>query len=211
METYLGRKFGKLTLQEELDFKVRPKGKGRLRYFLCRCECGENKKVCLFHLRTGHTTSCGCAKIPAIKSANTRHGQARSKVWRAWESMRSRCRNPNTTHFKHYGGKGIKVCERWEKFENFFEDMGDLPAPRYTIERRDPNGDYEPSNCYWATWTEQANNRTNTVRITLDGRTQSATLWAREFGINPKTVLSRVAAGWDSEKALTYPLRKTKR
>ena len=118
--------------------------------------------------------------------------------------MKARCSNPNNTHFKYYGGKGIKVCERWMTFDNFFADMGESPT-NATIERLNSNGDYEPCNCVWATRAEQLRNTSRTVNITFNGITQCRTDWAKQLGITSMTIRDRLSRGWSVEKTLSIP------
>jgi hypothetical protein len=113
----------------------------------------------------------------------------------AWASMRKRCNNPKTKNYKHYGGRGIRICERWDSFANFIADMGPPPAGT-SLDRIDVNGNYEPSNCRWATWEQQHNNRRNNRLITIAGRTQGVTKWARELGVSRSVLLKRLALGW---------------
>jgi hypothetical protein len=122
--------------------------------------------------------------------------------------MLTRCYNPDRDFWHLYGGKGIKVCDRWfRSFENFLTDMGEAPNG-LTLDRIDSNGDYEPSNCRWATWSRQARNRSTTRMLTWDGRTQAASDWADETGIPLGTLLSRIDRyGWDLDKAFTEPVK----
>jgi hypothetical protein len=118
--------------------------------------------------------------------------------------MRQRCENPNCTPYPKYGAKGIRVCERWQAFENFYADMGEPQSPQHTIERKDPKGDYEPTNCRWATQLEQQNNRSSNRVITAFGKTQTLQQWVRETGFAHKTILGRIdRLGWNVERALT--------
>lgn len=120
--------------------------------------------------------------------------------------MRRRCTNPKKRSYHRYGGRGIKVCERWSEFDRFFEDMGPRPEGM-TLDRIDNDGDYEPTNCRWATGREQNANRDNNVRLTYQGRTQCVIAWAREMGVPPNTLYSRQRLGWTDEDVLTRPIR----
>lgn len=123
----------------------------------------------------------------------------------AWISLRDRCGNPNNKEFRNYGGRGIKVCERWlNSFENFLTDMGKRP-PGMSIERDDVNGDYEPNNCRWATAGEQARNKRNNRIFCYDGLTMTMTDWAAHLGVSLQTLNSRRRAGWSVERILAVP------
>ena len=118
--------------------------------------------------------------------------------------MKTRCDNPDYITYHHYGGRGITYCQKWDRFEHFFADMGECPRG-FSLERIDVDGNYEPSNCEWIPLSEQHHNKQNTVRITYLGRTQSMSLWAKEFGLNYNTLRYRIKRGWPIEKALTTP------
>jgi len=169
--------------------------------WLCLCGCGERKVVDGSSLRSGRSKSCGCFR----REAKT-HGQCYTKIYFVWSGMRARCRNPKAQDYKNYGGRGIRVCERWEKFENFLADMGEAPSGT-TLDRVDVNGDYEKSNCRWATRRVQARNQRRTVMLTFDGRSQSRADWADELGIKHATLTSRLRNGWSVEQALTGAVR----
>lgn len=117
--------------------------------------------------------------------------------------MLTRCRNPKATGYDRYGGRGIRVCPRWELFENFIADMGPRPSPSHSIERIDNDGDYTPENCRWASQVAQAGNKRNNHPISFDGFTAPVAQWSRATGIHVQTILTRLRSGWSVERALT--------
>lgn len=135
-------------------------------YCLCRCDCGVTKKFNRANVKTGKTTSCGCAHKEIMQS-QTKHEHARrsdksNRTYKSWSSMKSRCQDPNRHNYKFYGGLGVKVCDRWQEFSGFLEDMGERPA-NTTLDRIDPAGNYEPGNCRWAdSHTQRVNRRKKT-------------------------------------------------
>lgn len=144
-----------------------------------------------------------------------RHGYATGKmapIYRVWASMRSRCNCQTDSGYAAYGAKGIKVCERWNVFENFLADMGQRPSPKHSLDRfPNQSGDYEPSNCRWATVKEQNLNRSNTIRISHDGETHTADVWAARFGIRRATIYDRYRNGKRGGDLFTpaYPRTRT--
>lgn len=163
LETEIGRRFGRLTVLGENG-----RSPCRSRMYLCRCDCGKETAVRANALRSGNTKSCGCWARDRARFAlalyRTKHGCAgggrKTSEYNAWCCLRERCARPNHPFWKHYGGRGITVCDRWlHSFENFLADVGPRPGPGYSIDRINNDGNYEPGNVRWATRTQQANNQ----------------------------------------------------
>lgn len=173
----------------------------------CKCVCGATTTVMEKYLLSANTTSCGCLHREQLAARNTKHGNAiRGRVSREhkiWSHMKDRCHNANAKDYRHYGGRGIKVCERWlESFENFLADMGVCP-PKHQLERINNNGNYEPGNCRWATRTEQMRNTRKNVMLTFQGKTMPISQWAEQLKAQPQTLYSRAKAGWGVERILS--------
>jgi len=131
------------------------------------------------------------------------------KAYPSWRKMKDRCFNPNDTHYDRYGGRGIGVCDKWLSYEGFMEDMGAGYKKGLTLDRIDNNGDYEPSNCRWATRKEQANNRRNNILFTWDGMKKTMTGWAEHLGVSQSTLSQRYYVyGWSLDKTLNTPVRR---
>lgn len=199
-EDLTGRKFGRLTISSVLDSKT----------VMCRCDCGKETRVGKGHIKSGHTKSCGCLVAEVISTNLVTHGHSTkgkaSSTYNSWRGMRQRCLNKNNPCYRHYGARGITVCDRWiNSFENFLEDMGVCPNGM-TIERINSNANYEPSNCRWDTRRAQSLNTSSNVLLSLNGKTQPMSLWAEEVGINSNCIRSRIDRGWTHEQALTIPV-----
>jgi hypothetical protein len=136
-------------------------------------------------------------------------GKPASKEYSTWCAIKKRCYNPNDGKYADYGGRGIKMCERWKNsYEAFLEDMGRAPSPLHTMDRIENDGNYELSNCKWATRSEQSKNRMANRYITFNGVTQCVTDWGQQLGIKRNTILARLNSKWSIEDTLTSPLRK---
>ncbi len=138
------------------------------------------------------------------------HGHARvgrvSPTHLTWQKMMSRCNDPNNNRYQNYGGRGIKVCDRWYIFRHFLADMGERPSRDHSIHRKDNNGDYEPGNCKWARWKEQARNRRSSRLLDFNGKTATVAEWSEITGIQSSTIRRRIDNfGWPARKALTCP------
>lgn len=153
-----GQKFGRLTV-----INKESRSKKREIIWQCLCDCGNLKNAIGYRLTKGYVQSCGCLRKDRAREANITHNKCYSRIYSIWKNMLSRCNNSNHDAFPDYGGRGIKVCERWLKFENFFADMGD-PPEGLTIDRIDVNRNYEFYNCRWATWSEQNFNKRNSYK-----------------------------------------------
>lgn len=152
-----------------------------------------------------HGPDCDCGYCR--HQGKRTHGDARkSPEYLAWQNMRARCNRPSHPSYAAYGGRGIKVCERWDDYANFLADMGRRPGPGYSIERKDNNGPYSPENCRWATEPEQRRNTRKTRVLTFNGKTQCLTDWAAEIGISLDGLRARLQAGMSAEEALTRPV-----
>lgn len=200
-----GKKVGRLTVLK----KVREEHPSR---WLCECSCGNKKDITYYVLVKDKIKSCGCLQREnAAKSASMKsrtHGMKRTPTYNSWQSMKSRCYRSKDICFSRYGGRGIKVCSRWENsFENFYDDMGERPEG-CTLDRINFDKDYSPENCRWATVQEQQNNRSSNSLFTYKGRTQNIRAWADEFGIGYYTLQGRLFNGWPIERALLNPVRK---
>ena len=135
---------------------VRVAGNGAV--WLCVCDCGAFKEVLRCSLTAGRTHSCGCASKGRGRKKNT-ESLSDHPLWSVWNGMLQRCNNPKAVNYKYYGAKGVKVCEAWLAFKVFAKDIPERPSKEYTLDRIDVTGDYEPDNCRWATWKEQAANK----------------------------------------------------
>lgn len=146
-----------------------PSKHGAIKHVRCRCKCGTERAVSLRNLKAGMSKSCGCFKAKRTSQVKTRHGHARkgatSREFQTWQAMLARCGRPTHVSFPNYGGRGIRVCDRWRAFEAFFTDMGPRPSSNHSLDRIDVEGNYEPANCRWATKREQRLNQRPRLRL----------------------------------------------
>lgn len=172
----------------------------------CQCECGSQRIVRGVHLRSGHTSSCGCRRKEVLN--RTTHGLSGSPEFFVWWEMLRRCYDDSREQYERYGGRGITVCQLWRNsFSAFYSDMGPRPSPQHSIERIDNDRGYSKANCRWATVHEQCRNTRRTRNLTFRGVTMCLTDWAARIGISQPTLTKRLERGWSIERALTTPTK----
>lgn len=197
-----GQTFGKLRVVSRVKIGGRAK-------WLCVCECKTTRIVEAANLVSGNTRSCGCGHREMMLKRNkamTKHGLNGTPEYQAWLHMKQRCYSKNFPGYDRYGGRGIVVCDRWVNDPAaFVQDMGPRPSPGHSIDRIDNDGPYAPDNCRWATRTEQARNTRLTTMLEYKGERKPLNTWAEMHGLSFTTVRSRLASGWDVERALTTP------
>lgn len=209
----VGKEFGRLTVIEKAEPHICPSGQ-RKQMYLCKCLCGAELAVSYAHLVTGHTRSCGCYFNEVLGKCNITHGLSKTRLFNVWGKMKGRCCNPNNSHYKNYGGRGITICDEWlNNFQAFYDwayaNGYDENAPfgQCTLDRIDNNKGYSPDNCRWVTSIIQANNKRNNRIFTINGISHTVPEWARMYELDPKRVTCRLYLGWSIEKALTMPVR----
>lgn len=190
----IGRRFGRLVVVSEEEPHTKPSGQ-RVAMYKCICDCGNYTVVQGSHLRNGHSKSCGC-----LKAEQEKHGT--SRLARIWMNMVKRCRDPQSTSYSRYGARGITVCDSWaenyEVFKSWAQKTG--YADNLTIDRIDNSKGYEPINCRWATYKEQANNTRSNLLLTFGNETHTASEWADIYGVDVKKIYNRKASGWNEEQ-----------
>ena len=190
--SHQGQRFGRLVALHTENGKWR-----------CLCDCGAQKLVFSENLTSGNTQSCGCLLLESRK----KHGRSGTPMYKVWLGMRQRCYLQSCRQFNNYGGRGIRVCERWKDFENFLADMGERPDGAQ-IDRIDNNGNYAPENCRWATQKQNMRNTRHNRLIEWRGETLPLAAWAERLGINERTFTNRLNRGWPLERAMTEPINK---
>jgi hypothetical protein len=200
-----GRRFNRLLVLSHAA------NKGGRTHWLCRCDCGAEKTVDGGSLVSGNTKSCGCLTVEAAKQRLTTHGRTGSPEHWSWFAMRVRCNNPKSIQFHNYGGRGIRVCERWlNSFENFLADMGRRP-PDTTLHRINNDGNYEPGNCIWATRKEHELNKSygNAKPVVVEHvRYETIAAAARAYNIKPNRLYDRMQDHSETARRAIFALRK---
>lgn len=179
----------------------------------CLCDCGKEVVGLYFsNVKKGGTKSCGCMRGKLIGESHKTHGLSKDPLYPCWKAVVRRCTVPKSKDYERYGGRGIKVCDRWLEsdgrgFLNFKEDMGNRPDG-FSIDRIDVDGDYEPSNCRWASDDQQRRNKRNSVMLTFNGETKNLTDWADVLGVSRDLLWDRYKVlGWSVEDTLTKPIQ----
>lgn len=182
-----GNRYGKLVVLNP-DHKDK---RGEWKWF-CKCDCGNQTIVYGSHLRKGDTNSCGCI----MRNTNKKHGFSKTRLYKTWVHIKSRCNNPKNDHYKDYGGRGIKICNDWSNFEIFKEwALSSGYSDALTIERIDVNGNYEPNNCCWIPQSIQAQNTRKSKQVTMFGETHCIREWSRILNIPNETLRARINRG----------------
>lgn len=193
-----GQRFGDLTVVKEAN-----EIHGKYRTWECMCDCGNTKLVTSTNLIRGKTKSCGCLKKVTDRNRFLTHGKKDCRLYSIWCAMKTRCNNQNSQYYYLYGGRGIKVCDRWlHSFVNFYEDMLPTYKDGLSIDRIDVNGSYCKENCRWATNEEQGNNKRTNRILTIDNNTGTMIQLSKIYNKNYGTVKSRLRYGWSVERAL---------
>ena len=186
VKNIIGHKYNRFTVVE-LD-SIQP-GVGSI--WVCKCDCGNIKKINAGDLKSGNTKSCGCHLSEVVGKQSVKHGATKNSnvngTYKSWRSMKARCSNPKCKSYYCYGGRGITFCDRWDEYKNFVDDMGERPIG-YSLERKDPNGNYEPKNCCWIPNNQQSKNTRRTAWVLLNGEKMIQADAARRLNKNPSTI-----------------------
>lgn len=205
----LGKRYTKLTVIG-LDYEKLKDPKYHNAFWICKCDCGNVISTLGSRLRSGECKSCGCYSRERSSIDNATHRQTKTRIYRIWQLMKRRCYKKTSKDYKNYGGRGIKVCDEWK---NSFECFRDWALPNgynehLTIERINVNGDYEPSNCTWATPKQQGRNRRKHRKINYNGKEYCLSELAEMCGLIPETLAYRLNVGYELEKAMFTPSKR---
>jgi hypothetical protein len=193
-----GQRFGALIVVS------RAPNSGGYAMWNCRCDCGTELIVGGHRLRQGRKNRCAAAthKVPRPPTLTAEY----KSEYQSWRNMLARCTDPSHKNYKNYGARGITVCERWSKFKNFMLDMGRKPDPKFTIEREDVNGNYEPTNCKWISRKDQGRNKRNSVFVAYQGKKMLLIDLVEELGLSRAVVHGRLKMGWTLAQAIALPV-----
>lgn len=217
IKNLIGQRFGRLTVIElhhrEQVFNKRGIKKGYKNYWLCKCECGNEKVIVGESLIANKTKSCGCFRNEKLKERRLKHGMSETKLNGIYSSMKRRCYNKNDKNYNDYGNRGITVCDEWKNNSKAFYNwaLSNGYQEGLTIDRIDNNGNYEPSNCKWATMKEQSRHRRNSRLVEYNGKAQCISAWAEELGVREGLLRDRLRANWSIEKAFNTPVKNSKK
>lgn len=175
-------------------------------YWEFLCSCGKVTTTMASSVISGSIKSCGCLRADAMK-ALAKHGMAKTKVYKTWAGMKSRCTNPNNARWADYGGRGIYLCDSWMDFEPFYQDMGEPPSKYHSLDRINVNGNYCPENCRWATSKEQSLNMRTNLRITINGDEKTVHEWASIYSMTHTCLRTRLRRGWEIVRAVSTPMK----
>ena len=206
----IGQRFNRLLVVERVE-----NSKNRKARWKCVCDCGNVKIATSQDLKRGHTQSCGCLhdEVARINGQKIRHGQSHTRIHRIWTQMKTRCFNPNKDNYELYGGRGITVCDEWRNsFETFYEwAMQNGYQAGLTIDRINPDGNYEPANCRWATPKWQSRNRRDTVFVEINGQMKSLSEWCEIKEVPYISAYQRYKKGFVGEEIFNFKRRNSKR
>lgn len=192
-----GKRFGRLVVLEEAERKP-----NQTIRWLCKCDCGNIKSIKSAHLIGGQINSCGCLRNELNLKRSITHGMNNTRIHRIWVGIRTRCYNKNEKCYKYYGGRGIKICDKWKTFEGFYEDMKEGYADNLTIDRINVDGDYCKENCRWADKETQANNMRTNRMVTVNGINYTLANLCKEYGLKYKTIHKKLSKGIPIENIL---------
>jgi hypothetical protein len=188
----------------------RPCSNGKAKYNV-KCHCGKHFVTTRRSLMGYKLKSCGCVAVKKMREQYTTHAEGKTRLYRVWSQMRQRCSNKNDSGYKNYGGRGIVVCDEWEKWETFRDwSLANGYAQGLTIDRENNDLNYEPSNCRWITRAAQVNNRRITISIEYNGHVKPLSEWCRALGVGYFMVRNRIKSNWTFEDAITKPLDLSK-
>lgn len=204
-EDITGKTFGYLTV---IAFKGSNKGNGAL--WLCKCKCGNEIITTANGLKNGHAKSCGCLRKENLLASHTTHNLSNTRIYKIWVGMKRRCNDIKNIGYKLYGNRGIKVCDEWLNFENFYSwSINNGYKNDLSIDRIDNNKGYSPDNCRWVNMKIQQRNRRNNHYITINGETRCLKEWSEIYHRSVITIWYRInKLGWDEVRAVTTPVKK---